>query len=527
MTLVRYLKGGFCAVSCLDQLESETMNSRITLGLAIAGLFAAGTVRPAAADLPLPGDVVLAVSQDVPNQAPTSFDLARGPANGTGMSVPNPWTVDPFIGSVRFDNFDGIAHNASGNLIGVNFGPPGGGGSIYSFSTTDESVHAGQLIGDTAGLGGGGINLDRLTGVSVSPDNAKIAVMGYNNGRVIVYDYTPGDTMGGGASLSGARETAGLTLSTTDTQGTAWLDDNTVLAVKTMTGTIYEINATTMAATSVGALAFPAPFSTGSNTYVLYEPEISPYVFVNWNNFDGATTNKLYVLDPNNNYSLEHTVDLSISSNTMREMAFDSDGNLFWATFGSAVEVILGAAADPTNIADNSSADWFTSTLFASFPGIDVGRGTTGPECDFNGDDLCNVDDINALGVQVIAGSNDPDFDLNDDGLVNNADRDDWLALAGAENGFSEPYQLGDSNLDGVVDGLDFVDWNVNKFDAPGATTPWSDADWDFNNFVDGRDFTLWNGNKFDPITASAVPEPCGLLLALLSLLGLAQCRRR
>jgi hypothetical protein len=161
------------------------------------------------------------------------------------------------------------------------------------------------------------------------------------------------------------------------------------------------------------------------------------------------------------------------------------------------------------------------------FAGIQYFEVTIPPSCDFTGDGLCNVDDINALGVEVIAGSNDPQFDLNDDGLVNNADRNEWLELAATENGFGEPYQLGDADLNGIADGLDFVEWNANKFSAPGPTTPWSDADWDFNNFVDGGDFTAWNANKFDPITAGAVPEPASLLVMLCGVLAMAVARPR
>ena len=45
--------------------------------------------------------------------------------------------------------------------------------------------------------------------------------------------------------------------------------------------------------------------------------------------------------------------------------------------------------------------------------------------------------------------------------LVDLADRDQWLAAAGARNLPSgNAYSLGDSNLDGTVDGQDFVLWN-------------------------------------------------------------------
>ena len=96
-----------------------------------------------------------------------------------GVSLANPWNLDPFVTSVAFDNLNGLPHNAQGNLLGASFGPSGGSGLIYSFSTTDDTVNAGQLIGDTDGLGGS-VTQNRLAGLSVSPDNSKIAVLGYS-----------------------------------------------------------------------------------------------------------------------------------------------------------------------------------------------------------------------------------------------------------------------------------------------------------------------------------------------------------
>ena len=114
--------------------------------------------------------------------------------------------------------------------------------------------------------------------------------------------------------------------------------------------------------------------------------------------------------------------------------------------------------------------------------------------------------------------------------MVNNADRDEWLAQAATENGFSEPYQLGDADLNGVVDGPDFFVWKTHKFSTPGAGTPWSDADFNFTNNVDGYDLLLWNSNKFDPISdgIGTVPEPAlSLWTVLLTLTGLARTTRK
>ena len=132
----------------------------------------------------------------------------------------------------------------------------------------------------------------------------------------------------------------------------------------------------------------------------------------------------------------------------------------------------------------------------------------TVPTCDFDGMNGCNIDDIDAMVMEIVAGTNSPLYDLTDDGLVNLADRDQWLADAGALNLTSgNPYLLGDSNLDGVVDGQDFIVWNANKFMSTGK---WSQADWNADGVTDGQDFIIWNGNKFqssDGLLRSVLPS--------------------
>ena len=110
-----------------------------------------------------------------------------------------------FVQSVEFDNLNGISHNPAGNIIGVNFGPSASGGTIYSLSTTGEAGAEAQEIGNTTGLGGDGLTLSQLGGLSISPDNSKIALVGYTSASIIVFDYTAGNSQAEGASLSGAR----------------------------------------------------------------------------------------------------------------------------------------------------------------------------------------------------------------------------------------------------------------------------------------------------------------------------------
>ena len=144
--------------------------------------------------------------------------------------------------------------------------------------------------------------------------------------------------------------------------------------------------------------------------------------------------------------------------------------------------------------------------------------------CDFGGDGACDIADMDALVMAVVAGTNDLAFDLTGDNFVNLADVDEWRALAGAENLPSgNPYIVGDANLDGTVDGSDFLVWNNNKFSPTGK---WSLADFTADGTTDGGDFLLWNNNKFmSADDVHGVPEPVGL--ALVAWIGCCCLQRR
>lgn len=134
---------------------------------------------------------------------------------------------------------------------------------------------------------------------------------------------------------------------------------------------------------------------------------------------------------------------------------------------------------------------------------------------DFNGDGNFDCQDIDSLVSEIANGTNNSLFDVTGDGLVNVADRDEWLAQAGAANLPSgSPYLLGDADLDGFVDGTDFLAWNSSKFSN---TAAWCSGDFTADGVVDGADFLAWNSNKFTSADALAVPEPAvgGLLLLL------------
>ena len=124
---------------------------------------------------------------------------------------------------------------------------------------------------------------------------------------------------------------------------------------------------------------------------------------------------------------------------------------------------------------------------------------------DFDADGIYGCSDIDALVTEIAAGTNRSEFDLNGDNLVDLADRDAWLAEAGAENLASgNAYLLGDANLDGVVDVGDFNVWNGNKFTTSDG---WCSGDFTADGVVDVADFNVWNGNKFQSSDA-AIPQP-------------------
>jgi hypothetical protein len=368
---------------------------------------------PPAPELPVAGDLVLGMNFGRPD---LSVELVRGPrvADG-GVEVGSPWRSQGFIHSVELDNKGGTLHNVEGNLLAVNEGTRSSAGvianmAIYSLPTQGTPpLTPNQTIGTTGGASG--VTLSRLTGLSVAPDNLKIAVAALDTGKVAVYDYTAGNSMGSGASLSGGRETAGTILTPTVPDdpgtagdqtityryGTAWRDDNTVLTLD-RDGELYSVNATTMATELKSSLG--VPLIGGEYTALAYNPTVTDdYVYALYSGFneasDPTSRNRLFVLNADT-YGVVSTTDLSsldTAALTGREIALDADGNLFIGTFSSEVfyipDVVTNAASP------GAPVSWYDSTNSSGFIGLDIGFAPpdVGQDGDHNGDGIVDAAD--------------------------------------------------------------------------------------------------------------------------------------
>ena len=148
--------------------------------------------------------------------------------------------------------------------------------------------------------------------------------------------------------------------------------------------------------------------------------------------------------------------------------------------------------------------------------------------CDFDGDNSCDVVDIDLLGEEIIAGTNNVDFDLTGDGMVDLADQTQWRADAATENGFAESYLSGDANLDGSVLVGDLNALGTNWLASPNL---WSRGDFNANGMVDVADLNLLALNWQESITLAAaqgtVPEPSCIMMIIMGLTGLTVLRHR
>ncbi len=139
--------------------------------------------------------------------------------------------------------------------------------------------------------------------------------------------------------------------------------------------------------------------------------------------------------------------------------------------------------------------------------------------CDFDGDGVCDLVDIDELVMRIAAGDPDLTYDLDGDGQVTRSDLDRWREVAGETNlGAGRVYLAGDANLDGAVSAPDL---NAVALSWQESVAAWSGGDFTADGMVDSQDLNVlalnWQASAA-PSTANAVPEPVGITLAMVLL---------
>jgi hypothetical protein len=156
---------------------------------------------------------------------------------------------------------------------------------------------------------------------------------------------------------------------------------------------------------------------------------------------------------------------------------------------------------------------------------INYALGLGGVPGDFDGNGTLDLADIDLLSAASASRMNDVKFDLDDNGLVNRDDVALWIK--------SDAYAfswIGDSDLNGRFDSGDFVKvFTTGKYET-GQAAVWSEGDWNGDGVFNSTDFVsaftdggYEAGNR---AAVAAVPEPSGLMLTLLALMGVCSSRR-
>ncbi len=150
------------------------------------------------------------------------------------------------------------------------------------------------------------------------------------------------------------------------------------------------------------------------------------------------------------------------------------------------------------------------------------------PSCDFDGNQICDIDDLNTLLYQAL-GTSSPRFDLDGSGgPIDLGDRDAWLSIAGNDN-IAVPYVLGDTDLDGKVDAADLNNLGLNWQRTDADSWALGDFNGDGNvNAGDLNDVGLNWQHGVPAAAQAAVPEPVGeMLLMIGAACGVVAGRRR
>lgn len=152
-------------------------------------------------------------------------------------------------------------------------------------------------------------------------------------------------------------------------------------------------------------------------------------------------------------------------------------------------------------------------------------------EPDFNGDDFVKPDDVDTLTQAIRSGSTESVFDLDYSGAVDMQDRE--VLIKAMLNTY-----YGDADLNREFSSEDMVKvFQAGQYeDDLSANSSWASGDWNGDLEFDSDDFVLafqdggYEQGRRGPgpwVDPQAVPEPSGILLAVIGMLGLFNCSRR
>ncbi len=312
----------------------------------------------------------------------------------TSALIPEAYNAAP-IQSVEFDSKNGTKSNAKGNLLGVNFGSPSLDAAIWAFPTQSLGAFSGNVIGSftdsttfTHGATTSSIPASRLSGLSVAPDNSKIAVAGYDNGALYVFDYA--NTGDGQATLANGRAmNDGINNSASArTVGTTWIDATHFVAVQPTVSdikvSVYAVSATDV--TFVSSLSLPV---TGASfTDVDFNPSVpaplNDKLIVSANSSDGGNpavfSSTVWIITaptaPDYTFGVAPAgIDYSTTTPSIREIAFGSNGDVYLQQIGGTVDRVAFNSDLNTMFVANNGVN-FRGFSGGTFVGMDIAAGS-------------------------------------------------------------------------------------------------------------------------------------------------------
>lgn len=406
----------------------------------------------------------------------------------TGTAVAGaPW----YTQTLQFDNAGGVSHNPNGNLLVANFGNDYTGFELYTVNTNgsgnawssvwSSQCEAGGNYGEESGPTYDSSLSNRMGGLSVSPFNDKVACVSNDTGDLWVLDYYGGGTAAGtgvaqwgqdpvkdagvwagNPRCTGNNSTNDLSVGGSGvTQGSTWLDNNTIAVFNTyakivtvnvagVEGGLNQAETTTgdrtdqsqpnMVPTEMNDWTIEVEVAVNVNesqyTDIEYNPAVDPYhVYCSEtqkNTYDGWLYRVEY--DPETGeFGDTESWDLPDVGNATepREIAFDSEGNLWISGYRYPSKEIGDACVVITDLANNFGDDSSVSVslegeYYGGYSGMDVASGLD-VLYDINGDGSVNASDLNLLLINYNDDVHmDPTtgyvVDLNNDGCVNASD---------------------------------------------------------------------------------------------------------